>query len=234
MHTLSSQSSNKIILNFKNKLSINHLKQVNWNHFTCINCLNFTITQSIAPIRDEETGPASFLTQGHTARIWWSQEAKHRSPAHLTTHPQFSSVAQSCLTLWDPITAARQASPSITNSRSSPKPMSIKSVISSSHLILCHPLLLLPSIFPSIRVFSNESALRIKCPKYWSFSFNINEHPGLISSRMDWLLSPCSPRDSQESSPTPQLKSINSLVLSFLYSPTLTSIHDHWKNHSLE
>ena len=130
--------------------------------------------------------------------------------------------------------AACQASLSITNSQNPPKPMSIESMMPSNHLILCCPLLLLPSIFPSIRVFSNESALRIKCPKYWSFSFNINEHPGLISSRMDWLLSPCSPRDSQESSPTPQLKSITSLVLSVLYSPTLTSIHDHWKNHSLE
>ena len=83
-----------------------------------------------------------------------------------------------------------QASLSITNSRSLPKPMSIKSVLPSNHLILCHPLLLLPSIFPSIRVFSNESALHIRWPKYWSFSFNIspsNEHPGLISFRMDWL-----------------------------------------------
>ena len=88
---------------------------------------------------------------------------------------------------------ARQASLSITNSRSPPKPMSIVSVMPSSHLILCCPLLLLPSIFPdtfSIRVFSNEPALRIRWPKYWSFSFNIspsNEHPGLISFRLDWL-----------------------------------------------
>ena len=79
---------------------------------------------------------------------------------------------------------------SITNSRSSPRPMSIESVMPSNHLILCHPLLLLPSIFPSIRVFSKESALRIRWPKYWRFSFNIspsNEHPGLISFRTDWL-----------------------------------------------
>ena len=89
-----------------------------------------------------------------------------------------------------PWIAARQASLSITNSRSPPKPTSIESVMPSNHLILCHPLLLLPSIFPSIRVFSNKSALRIRWPKYWSFSFNIspsNEHPGLISFRMDWL-----------------------------------------------
>ena len=86
--------------------------------------------------------------------------------------------------------AARQASLSITNSWSPPKPMSIESVMPSNHLIFCHPLLLLPSIFPSIRVFSNESALRMRWPKYWSFSFNIspsNEHPGLISFRMAWL-----------------------------------------------
>ena len=79
---------------------------------------------------------------------------------------------------------------SITNSQSPPKPMSMESVMPSSHLILCRPLLLLPSIFPSIRVFSNESALHIRWPKYWSFSFDIspaNEHPGLISLRMDWL-----------------------------------------------
>ena len=85
---------------------------------------------------------------------------------------------------------ARQASLSITNSWSPPKSMSIELVIPSNHLILCRPLLLLPSIFPSIRVFSNESVLHIRWPKYWSFSFNIspsNEHPGLLCSRMDWL-----------------------------------------------
>ena len=89
-----------------------------------------------------------------------------------------------------PRTAERQASQSITNSQSPPKPMSIELVMPSNHLIFCRPLLLLPSIFPSIRVFSNESALRIRWPKYWSFSFNIspsNEHPGLISFRKDWL-----------------------------------------------
>ena len=89
-----------------------------------------------------------------------------------------------------PWTVPHQASLSITNSRRPPKPMSIKSVMSSNHLILCHPLLLLPSIFPSIGVLSNESALHIRWPKYWSFSFSIspsNEHPGLISFRMNWL-----------------------------------------------
>ena len=106
------------------------------------------------------------------------------------------------------------------------KLMSIKSVMPSNHLILCCPLLFLPSIFPSIRVFSNESVLHIRWPEYWSFSFSIspsNEHLGLISFKDGLVGSPCSPRDSQESSPTPQLKSINSSVLSLLYGPTLWS-----------
>ena len=151
---------------------------------------------------------------------------------------QFSSVQSlSHVRLFaTPWTEACQASLSITNSWSLPKLMSIESVMPSNHLILCHPLLLLPSIVPSIRVFSNESALLIRWPKYWSFSFNIsppNEHPGLIS--LGWTAgSPGSPRDSQESSPTPQFKSINSSALSFLHSPTLTSTHDYWKNHSLD
>ena len=101
---------------------------------------------------------------------------------------QFShSVMSDSATQW---AAARWASLSITNSQSLSKLMTIESVMPSNHLILCHPLLVLPSIFPSIRVFSNESALRIWWPKYWSFSFNISpssEHPGLISFRMDWF-----------------------------------------------
>ena len=133
-----------------------------------------------------------------------------------------------------PWTATRQASLSITNFQSLLKLMSIELVMPSNHLILCCPLLLLPPIFPSIRVFSSESVLQIRWPKYWKFSFSIspsNEYSGLISFRMDGLVgSPCSPRDSHESSPTPQFKSINSLVLSFLYRPTLTSRHDYWKN----
>ena len=106
--------------------------------------------------------------------------------------------------------------------------MSTESVMPSNHLILCHPLPLLPSIFPSIRVFSNESVLCIRWPKYWSFGFNIspsNEYSGLISFRMVLVGSPCSPSDSQESSPTPQFKRINSLSLSFFYGPALTSTH---------
>ena len=105
----------------------------------------------------------------------------------------------------------------------------------SNHLILCRSLLLLPSIFPSIRVFCNESALHIRWPKYWSFSFSIspsNEHSRLISFSMDWL-DLLAVQGTQESFPTTQFKSINFLVLSFPYSPTLTSIHDYWKNQSL-
>ena len=113
------------------------------------------------------------------------------------------------------------------------KLMSIESVMPSNHLILCHPLLL-PSVFPSIRVFSNESVLRIRWPKYWSFNISpSNEYLGLISFRINWLDLLASPRDSQESSPTPQFKSINSSLLS-LYGPILTSIHDYWENHTFD
>ena len=119
----------------------------------------------------------------------------------------------------------------ITNSQSLPKLMSTESVMPSNHLILCRPLLLPPSIFPSIRVFSNESVLHIRWPKYCSFSFSIspsNEYSGLISFRMDWL-------DLFAVQGT--LKSLfqyHSSILqrsAFFYSPTLTSIHDYWKNH---
>ena len=115
-----------------------------------------------------------------------------------------------------PWTAACQASLSITNTQSPPKPMSIESMMPSDHLNLCCPLLLLPSIFPRIRVFSNESALHIRWPNYWSFSFNISpssKHPGLVSFRMDWL---------------------DLLAVQGTHCPTLTSIYDHWKNHSLD
>ena len=156
---------------------------------------------------------------------------------------QFSSVAQSCPTLWNPMDCSSQASPSTANSWSLLKLISIESVMPSNHLILCRHLVLPPSILFRISVFSNESVLHIRWPKYWSFSCSIspsNEYLGLISFKMDlkldesekWKWSPCSPRDSQESSPTPQFKSINSSALSFLHSPTLTSIHDHWKKHS--
>ena len=147
---------------------------------------------------------------------------------------QFSCPAmyQLFATQW---TAAHQASLSITNSRSLLKLMSIELVMPSNHLILCRPFLL-PSILASIRVFSNESALRIRWPKYWGFSFNIspsNKYSGLIFLGWNGWIS-FSARDSQESSPTTLFKSINFSVLSFLYSPTLTSVHDYWENHSLD
>ena len=125
---------------------------------------------------------------------------------------------------------------SITKSWSSSNLMSIESVMPSSHFIFCHPLLILPPVPPSIRVFSNESTLRMRWPKYWSFIFTIipsKEIPGLISFRMDWL-DLLAVQGTLKSSPAPQFKSINSLVLSFLHSPSLTSIHDYWKNHSLD
>ena len=135
-------------------------------------------------------------------------QGKHELRGHTcrsrVSSVQFLSCVQPFATPW---TAAHQASLSITSSQSLLKLMSIELVMPSNHLILCHPLLLPPSIFPSIRVFSNESVLHIRWPKHWSFSFNnspSNEHPGLISFRMDWLdLLAVSPRDFQESSPTP-------------------------------
>ena len=112
--------------------------------------------------------------------------------------------------------------------------MSIKSVMPAHYFILCYSLLLLPSIFPSLRVFSNESALHTRWPKYWNFSFSVS--PSLPMNIQGWfplgltgLISLC-PRDSQESSLVPQFESTNSSVLRLLYSPTLTSIHDDWKN----
>ena len=126
------------------------------------------------------------LSMGFSWQVYWCEWVAISSS-------QFSSVQFSHSVMSDSATpwiAARQASLSITNSWSSPKPMSIELVMPSNHLIPCCPLLLLFSIFPNIRVFSNESALRIRWPKYWSFSFNIspsNEHSGLISFRMDWL-----------------------------------------------
>ena len=129
-----------------------------------------------------------------------------------------------------PWIAARQASLSITNSWSSLRLTSIESVMPSSHLILCCPFFYR---LQSIRVFSNESVLHIRWPKYWSFSFTISpssEHSGLISFRMNWL----DLFAVQGSSPIPQFKSTNSLALSFLYGPTLISVHNYWKNHSFD
>ena len=135
-----------------------------------------------------------------------------------------------------PWTAACQAFLSITNSQSLLKLISIELVMPSNHLILCRPLLLLPSLFPTIRIFSNESVLHIRWLKYWSFSFRIspsNEYSGLISFRIYWL-GLLAVQGTLKSSPTSQFKSINSSTLSFLFGPTLTSIHDYWKNHNFE
>ena len=189
------------------------------------------------------------------------------------------------VTLCNPVDYSTPGFLSFAISHSWLKLMTIKLVMPSNHLILCRPLLLLPSIFPSIkvfskesvlhirwpnigdsastsvfpmntqdwsplgwsdwislqskglaRVFSNESALRMRWPKYWSFSFSIipSKNPRADLLQNGLVGSPCSPRDSQEFSPTPQFKSINSSALSFLHSPALTSIHDHRKNHSLD
>ena len=144
----------------------------------------------------------------------------------------FSSVQSlSCVWLFaTPWTAAHQASLSITNSRNLLKLMSIASVMPSNSLILCHPLFLLPSIFPSIRVFSNESALRIRWPKAWTFSFSTspsNEYSRLISFRMDWLDLLAVQGTFKSLLQLHSSKSIDSSALRFLYGPTLTFIHDY-------
>ena len=136
-----------------------------------------------------------------------------------------------------PWIAARQASLSITNSWSSPKLRSIELVVPSNHVILCRPCLLLPSIFPNIRVFSNELDLHTRWLKYWSFILNIspsNEHPGLVSFRMDWLDLLAVQGTLKSLLQYHSSKSINSSVLSLLYSPTLTPIHDYWENNRLD
>ena len=156
------------------------------------------------------------------------------SDFHLLTC-KFSSVAQSCLTLCNPMDCS---TPGFPVHHQLPEPTQTHVHCISDTVQPSHPLLSPSppaSIFPSIRVFSNESVLHIRWPKYWSFGFSISpskEYSGLISFRVDRLDgSPCNPRDSQEFSPIPQFKSINSLVLGFLYSPTLTFMHDYWRKH---
>ena len=147
-----------------------------------------------------------------------------------------SSVAQSCLTLCNSMDCSISGFPVITNSRSLLKLMSIESVMPSSHLILCHPLLLLPSIFPSIRVFSNESVLCIKWPKYWSFNFNIspsNEHSGLISFKMDWL-DLLAVQGTLKSLLQHHSSKASTLQCSAFFIVQLSHPYDYWKNHSLD
>ena len=144
------------------------------------------------------------------------------------------SVTKSCLTLCNPMNCSM---PGFPVRHQLLKLMSIKLVVPSNHLILCRPLLFLPSIFPSTRIFSNESVLLIRWPKYWSFSFSIspsNEYSGLISFRMDWLDLLAVQGTLKSLLQHHISKASNSLVLSFLYSPTLTRIHDYWKNHSFD
>ena len=129
-----------------------------------------------------------------------------------------------------------KASLSVTNSQSLLKLMSITSVMPSNHLILCRPLHLLPLIFHSIRVFSKESVLCIRWPNYWSFSFNISSsyrYSGLISFRIDWF-DLLAVQGTVKTLNSTIVKNINSSALSFLHSPTLTSTHDYWKNHSFD
>ena len=151
---------------------------------------------------------------------------------------QFSSVQLlSCVwILVTPWTGAHQASLSITNSKSLLKLMSIASVMSSNHLILCHHLLLLPSIFPNIGVFSNESVLPIRWPKYWSFSFSISpsgEDSGLISFKIDWL-NLLAVQGTLKSLLQHHGSKASILWHSAFCSPTLISIRDYWKNHSFD
>ena len=173
----------------------------------------------VEKLRDSEFGHSKHITQV-TVKIYF----------------QFSSIQSlSWVRVFGtPWTAACQASLSITNSWSLLKLKSIKSVMPSNHLILCRPLLFLPSIFPSIRVFSNESVLHIRWEKllelqFWHQSFQWIFRTDFLDDGLLWP--PYCPRDSFL---TPEFKSINSLGLSLLYGSTLTSIHDYWKNHSLD
>ena len=163
--------------------------------------------------------------------VWWILYMRLKS-WRIT---RFCLVATSCLTLCDPWTATCQASPSFTISWNLLKLMSIESVMPSNHLILCFSLRLLPSVFPSIRVFSNVSSSHQGWLKYWRSNEYSFQWIFRIDFLYDWLVwSPCCSRDSQESSPASQFESINSSALSLLYGSTLASIHDYWKNHNFD
>ena len=149
---------------------------------------------------------------------------------------QFRSATQSCPILCDPMDCSTSGFPVHHQLLELTQIHVFELVMPCNHLILRHPLLLLLSVLPSIKVFSIESVLCIRWPKYWNFRFNIspsNEYSGLISFRIDWL-DLLAVQGTQESSPTPQFKRINSLGLNFHYSPTFTSTHDYWKNHSFD
>ena len=148
---------------------------------------------------------------------------------------QFSSVAQSCLTLCDPMNCSTPDLPVHHQLPESTQTLVIELVMPSNHLILSCPLLLLPSIFPATGSFPSESVLHIRWPEYWSFSFSIslsNEYSGLISFGIDWFDLLAVQGTLKSLLQHHISKSINSSVLSFLYGPTLTSIHDCWKKHS--
>ena len=143
----------------------------------------------------------------------------------------------SCVQLCNPMGCSRPRFLPFTISLSLLKPMSIESIMPSNYLILCRPLLLLPSIFPTIRVFFNESALRIRCPKYWSFSFSISpskEYSGLISFRINWFDLLAIQRTLKSLQHNSSKASVLWHSAFFMKSPTLTSIHDYWKNHSFD
>ena len=171
----------------------------------------------------------------HTIKTFLENIAKSLYINYISV--QFSSVAQLCPTLWDPMNLSTPGLPVHHQLPEFTQTHVHRVSDAIQPLILCRPLLLLPPVPPSIRVFSNKSTLRMRWPKYRSFSFSIislqrNPRADLLQNGL--VGSPCSPRDSQESSPTPQFKSINSSALSLPHNPTLTAIHDHRKNHSLD
>ena len=156
-----------------------------------------------------------------------------RKQKHISREKCCCSVARSCPTLCYPMNCSTPGFPVLHYVWSLLKFMHIESMMPSNHRIFCCPLLFLPSIFPSIRVFSNESAVYIRWPKYWRFRFSTSpakEYSGLISFRIDWY--DLAVQGTLKSSSTPQFKSISSSALSLLYGPTLTSVHDYWKNRS--
>ena len=186
----------------------------------------------------------SLVAQGLSSELpiqgaWVQSLVREIDPTTTETQCSQISSVQLLSRVWlfaTPQTATHQTSLSIANSQSLLKLRSIELVMSSNCLILCPPLLLLSSVVPSIRVYSIESVLCIMWPRYWSFvSASILPRIFRVDFLKDWLAwSPCSPRDSQESSPKSQFKNINLWALSFLYGPTLTSIHEYWKNHSFD